>query len=37
MAVPFFRQLVAGFPPRQLSFDPRIGHVRFVVDKVELV
>jgi hypothetical protein len=29
-------QLVAGFPPRQPGFDPRLGHVGFVVDKVAL-
>jgi hypothetical protein len=29
-------QLVSGFPQRQPGFDPRSGHVGFVVDKVVL-
>jgi hypothetical protein len=28
--------LIAGFPPRRFRFDPRSGHVGFVVDKVAL-
>lgn len=35
-AVPWFRRLVAGFPPRRLGFDPMSGHVGFVVDRVAL-
>jgi hypothetical protein len=35
-AVPYLRRLVAGFPPRLPRFDPRSGHVGFVVDKVAL-
>jgi hypothetical protein len=35
-AVPQFRRLVAGFPPRRPGFETRSGHVGFVVDKVEL-
>jgi hypothetical protein len=30
------KRLVAGFPPRRPGFDPRSGHVGFVVDKVAL-
>jgi hypothetical protein len=33
--VPYFRRLVAGFPPRRPGFEPRSVHVGFVVDKVE--
>jgi hypothetical protein len=29
-------QAVTGFPPQQHGFNPRSGHVEFVVDKVEL-
>jgi hypothetical protein len=32
--VPKFRWLVAGFPPRRPWFEPRSGHVGFMVDKV---
>jgi hypothetical protein len=35
-AVPHFRRLVAGFPPLRPGFEPRSGHVGFVVDKVAL-
>jgi hypothetical protein len=28
--------LVAGFPPRRPEFDPRSGHVGFVVDSVAM-
>jgi hypothetical protein len=35
-AVPYLRRLVSGFPPRRPGFEPRSGHVGFVVDKVEL-
>jgi hypothetical protein len=35
-AVPWFRLLVAGFPPRRPGFEPRSIHVEFVVDKVAL-
>jgi hypothetical protein len=35
-AVPQLKRLVAGFPPRRPGFDPRSGHVGFVVDKVTL-
>jgi hypothetical protein len=34
--VPQLRRLVAGFPPRRPEFQPRSGHVGFVVDKVAL-
>jgi hypothetical protein len=34
--VPKLRLLVAGFPPRRPGFEPRSGHVGFVVDKVAL-
>jgi hypothetical protein len=30
------RQLIAGFPPQRPGFEPRSGHVGFVVDKVTL-
>jgi hypothetical protein len=30
------RRLVTGFPPRRPGFDPRSGHLRFVLDKVSL-
>jgi hypothetical protein len=36
MAVQYFRRLVAGFPQRRTGFEPRSGHVGFVVDKVAL-
>jgi hypothetical protein len=29
-------RLVAGFPPRRPGFEPRSGHVGFVVEKVAL-
>jgi hypothetical protein len=29
-------KLVAGFPPQRYWFEPRSGHVGFVVDKVAL-
>jgi hypothetical protein len=35
-AVPELRRLVTGFPSRRPGFDPRSGHVGFVVDKVAL-
>jgi hypothetical protein len=35
-AMPYLRRLVAGFPPRRPGFEPRSGHVGFVVDKVVL-
>jgi hypothetical protein len=35
-AVPQLRRLVAGFSPRRPWFEPRSGHVRFVVNKVAL-
>jgi hypothetical protein len=35
-AAPWLRRLVAGFPPRRPGFEPRSGHVGFVVDKVTL-
>jgi hypothetical protein len=35
-AVPYLRQLVAGFPLRRPEFEPGSGRVRFVVDKVAL-
>jgi hypothetical protein len=34
--VPKLRRLVTGFPPRRPGFEPRSGHVGFVVDKVAL-
>jgi hypothetical protein len=36
MDVLYLRWLVAGFPPRLLGFEPRSGHVRFLVYKVAL-
>jgi hypothetical protein len=33
-AVPWLRRLVGGFPQRRPGFEPRSGHVEFVVDKV---
>jgi hypothetical protein len=36
LTVPELRRLVAGFSPRRPVFDPRSGHVGFVVDKVAL-
>jgi hypothetical protein len=36
MAVPELRRLIAGFPQRRPKFEPRSGHVGFVVDKVAL-
>jgi hypothetical protein len=35
-AVPYFRQLVVGFPPRRPGFEPKSGHVGFLVNKVTL-
>jgi hypothetical protein len=35
-AVPQLRRLVAGFPQRRPGFEPRSGHVGFVVDNVAL-
>jgi hypothetical protein len=35
-AVPQLRQLVTSFQPQRPGFEPRSGHVGFVVDKVEL-
>jgi hypothetical protein len=32
----WLKRLVAGFPPRRPGFDPRSGHVGFVVDKMAL-
>jgi hypothetical protein len=34
--LPYPRRLVAGFPMRRSGFEPRSGHVGFVVDKVAL-
>jgi hypothetical protein len=34
--VEYLTRLFAGFPPRKPGFDPRSGHVGFVVDKVAL-
>jgi hypothetical protein len=34
--VPYLKRLVAGFPLRRPGFDPRSGHVGFVVDKAAL-
>jgi hypothetical protein len=34
MAVPWLRRLIADFLPRRPGFDPRSGHVGFVVDRV---
>jgi hypothetical protein len=36
LVVPQLKQLVAGFSPRRLGFDPGSGQVGFVVDKVAL-
>jgi hypothetical protein len=36
MAVPQLRRLASGFPLRRPGFDPRSGHVGFVVDKMVL-
>jgi hypothetical protein len=36
LAAPELKRLVAGFPPRRPGFNPRSGHVGFVVDKVAL-
>jgi hypothetical protein len=36
MAVQYFKQLVAGFPPRRPGFEPGSSHVIFVADKVAL-
>jgi hypothetical protein len=36
VAVPQLRRLVAGFPSRQPGFNPKSGHVGFVVDEVAL-
>jgi hypothetical protein len=35
-AMPQFRQLVASFPLWQPKFNPKLGHVGFVVNKVPL-
>jgi hypothetical protein len=35
-AVPWLRRLVAGFPPRRPVFDPKSGHMGFVVDNAAL-
>jgi hypothetical protein len=35
-AVPWLRQLVAGFPLRRPGFEPSSSHVGFVVDQVAL-
>jgi hypothetical protein len=35
-AVPELKRLVAGFPSRRPGFDPRSGHVGFVVNTVAL-
>jgi hypothetical protein len=35
-AVPLLKGLVPGILPRRPGFDPRSGHVGFVVDKVTL-
>jgi hypothetical protein len=32
--VPWLRRLVAGFPPLRPVFDPRSGHVGFMVDNM---
>jgi hypothetical protein len=34
--VPLLRRLAATFPPRRPGFEPRIGHLGFVVDTVTL-
>jgi hypothetical protein len=36
MAVSELRRLVADFPQQMLGFEPRSGHMGFVVDKVAL-
>jgi hypothetical protein len=36
LAMPNLRQLVAGFPPQRPAFEPRSGHMGFVVDRVAL-
>jgi hypothetical protein len=36
VAVPQLRRLVAGFLSRRHGFEPRSGHVGFIVDKVAL-
>jgi hypothetical protein len=36
-AMPQLRWLLASFPLQQPGFDPRSGHVGFVVDKLVLV
>jgi hypothetical protein len=36
MAVPLLRWIVTGFPPWRLEFDPSLGHMGFVVEKVAL-
>jgi hypothetical protein len=36
LAVPYLRELVAGFPPRRPGFEPWSGHVGFLVHKVAL-
>jgi hypothetical protein len=36
LVVPELRRLVAGFSPQRPGFEPRSGHVGFVVDKVAL-
>jgi hypothetical protein len=36
VAVAELKWLVAGFPSRRPGFEPRSGHVGFVVDKVAL-
>jgi hypothetical protein len=35
-AVPYLTRLVAGFPPQRPRFDPRPGHVGFMVGNVAL-
>jgi len=35
--MPCFRWLVGGLSPHRSGFDPSSVHVRFVVDKVELI
>jgi hypothetical protein len=36
MSVPQLRRLVAGFPQRLPEFEPRSGHVEFVLHEVAL-
>jgi hypothetical protein len=36
IAVPYLRHLVTDFPPRRPRFEPRSGHVGFVVEKMVL-